>query len=263
MAGKRASGLALTCIVQDVSRCARTQHLPEGLLESLLPGPVTLVLERSAGALCEELNPGLSRIGEARARELFCAHSLLLSEPGVRIPASSFVRSVAREFGAPLALTSANRSGCESSVAAHEFSELWSQARAARGAEAHPLSDSLPATAVRWGVRWRGAGGGQARLDGGGPVRARRLCRAQGGERQRERLGSCVPPRPEKCRCTNEGWLMTHSDGSQTKKLCMDSSTLQSGRRSSLLLVILIVVLSGSRPALLEASVSAPRPQRI
>jgi len=96
--------------VQDVCRFARTEHLPAGLLESLLPGPVTLLLERLPGFLCDELNPGLLRIG-------------------VRVPDSAFVRAVAREFGEPLALTSANRSGGQSSVSVAEFSELWHAVR--------------------------------------------------------------------------------------------------------------------------------------
>lgn len=61
--GRPGSPPAHIAAPQDVSRCARTQHLPVGLLESLLPGPVTLVLERTPGALCEELNPGLARVG--------------------------------------------------------------------------------------------------------------------------------------------------------------------------------------------------------
>ena len=36
----------------------------------LLPGPVTLVLQRRSGVLCAELNPGLQRIGVLCARFL-------------------------------------------------------------------------------------------------------------------------------------------------------------------------------------------------
>lgn len=40
------------------------QHLPKGLIEDLLPGPVTLLLTRRAEApLAEELNPGVEAIG--------------------------------------------------------------------------------------------------------------------------------------------------------------------------------------------------------
>lgn len=39
------------------------QHLPKGLLEDLLPGPVTLLLARLPGApLAPELNPGAGPI---------------------------------------------------------------------------------------------------------------------------------------------------------------------------------------------------------
>lgn len=44
---KHTSPLAI-CVgdVSDIKRFAVTEHLPEGLLESLLPGPVTAVLKR-------------------------------------------------------------------------------------------------------------------------------------------------------------------------------------------------------------------------
>jgi len=58
------------------------------LLHDLLPGPVTVVFERTP-ALNPSLNPGSSTIG-------------------VRVPASGFVCDVARQCGQPLALTSAN-----------------------------------------------------------------------------------------------------------------------------------------------------------
>ena len=52
--------------VVDLSRYCCTEHLPEQLLHQLLPGPVTLILTRKAGApLCAELNPGLQTIGES------------------------------------------------------------------------------------------------------------------------------------------------------------------------------------------------------
>ena len=50
--------------VADLSRYCCTVHLPEQLLQQLLPGPVTLILTRKTGApLCAELNPGLQTIG--------------------------------------------------------------------------------------------------------------------------------------------------------------------------------------------------------
>lgn len=80
------------------------QHLPEGLLAELLPGPFTLLLARRPDApLAAELNAGATAIG-------------------VRVPNSAFIRAVARQHRSALALTSANVSGCLSSIAVDEFS---------------------------------------------------------------------------------------------------------------------------------------------
>ncbi|KAH9300675.1 hypothetical protein KI387_012258, partial [Taxus chinensis] len=95
--------------VLDVERFAVTSHLPDGLLHSLLPGPVTLVLDRGKESLLEKsLNPGIDTIG-------------------IRIPESDFIRMVARDFGSALALTSANQSGHSSSVCIEEFKQLWQE----------------------------------------------------------------------------------------------------------------------------------------
>ena len=54
------------CIAEiaDLQRYCMTDHLSQQLLEQLLPGKVTLILQRRAGApLCPELNPGLPSIG--------------------------------------------------------------------------------------------------------------------------------------------------------------------------------------------------------
>lgn len=67
------------------------------LLHELLPGPVTVVFQRTA-ALNPSLNPGSSTIG-------------------IRVPASGFVCDVARHCGEPLALTSANVSAQPSALA--------------------------------------------------------------------------------------------------------------------------------------------------
>ena len=89
--------------VADVAAYAQTQQLPEGLLEALLPGPVTLLLRRQAGAsLAPELNPGALAIG-------------------VRVPDCAFTRALCRQHRGALALTSANISGGLSSVAVDEF----------------------------------------------------------------------------------------------------------------------------------------------
>ncbi len=60
------------------------------LLQELLPGPVTVVFERTL-SLNPDLNPGTTLVG-------------------IRVPNYGFVREVARACGEPLALTSANRS---------------------------------------------------------------------------------------------------------------------------------------------------------
>lgn len=93
--------------VSDISRFALVDHLPHGLLDSLLPGPVTIVLKRGENSILERsLNPGLDSIG-------------------VRVPDLDFIRSIARGTGSALALTSANLSGQPSSVCVKDFEGLW------------------------------------------------------------------------------------------------------------------------------------------
>uniref|UniRef100_A0A1B6DUS7 Threonylcarbamoyl-AMP synthase n=1 Tax=Clastoptera arizonana TaxID=38151 RepID=A0A1B6DUS7_9HEMI len=94
--------------VNDVSRWGDTDELPEDLLDQLLPGPVTLVLNRRE-TLNTDLNPGVRKIG-------------------IRVPGpnkSAFVRRVVATLGRPIALTSANPSHEPNCVTAQEFSELW------------------------------------------------------------------------------------------------------------------------------------------
>jgi tRNA A37 threonylcarbamoyladenosine synthetase subunit TsaC/SUA5/YrdC len=55
------------------------------------------------------------------------------------VPNSDFVRALARELGAPLALTSANKSGGLSSIAVEEFRELWPLVRLCSRREAARL----------------------------------------------------------------------------------------------------------------------------
>ncbi|KAI3683504.1 hypothetical protein L1987_84009 [Smallanthus sonchifolius] len=105
---KHTSPLAI-CVgdVKDIGRFAVTDHLPLGLLEGLLPGPVTVVLARGESSILEKsLNPGLDSIG-------------------VRVPDSDFIRMIARGSGSALALTSANLSGQPSSVDIKDFKNLW------------------------------------------------------------------------------------------------------------------------------------------
>jgi tRNA threonylcarbamoyl adenosine modification protein (Sua5/YciO/YrdC/YwlC family) len=93
--------------VAEIDRFAVTNHLPYGLLDSLLPGPVTVVLRRGDSSMLEKsLNPGLDSIG-------------------VRVPDSNFIRAIARGSRSALALTSANLSGKRSSVDIKDFKNLW------------------------------------------------------------------------------------------------------------------------------------------
>ncbi|KAL5219289.1 hypothetical protein ABZP36_019973 [Zizania latifolia] len=93
--------------VPDISQFAVVDHLPHGLLDSLLPGPVTVVLKRGDNSILERsLNPGLESIG-------------------VRVPDFDFIRAISRGAGSALALTSANLSGRSSSVNIKDFEDLW------------------------------------------------------------------------------------------------------------------------------------------
>uniref|UniRef100_A0A1D1Y3Z1 Threonylcarbamoyl-AMP synthase n=1 Tax=Anthurium amnicola TaxID=1678845 RepID=A0A1D1Y3Z1_9ARAE len=93
--------------VPEISRFARTEHLPHGLLDNLLPGPVTVVLRRGdSSILGKSLNPSIDSIG-------------------VRVPDSEFIQTVARGSGSALALTSANLSGQPSSISIQDFENLW------------------------------------------------------------------------------------------------------------------------------------------
>lgn len=92
--------------VDDIPRFVEVGHLPEGLLEDLLPGPVTLLLRRKVDApLSPKLNPGVASLG-------------------IRIPDSQFIRAVCRQHRGGLALTSANPSGASSPVSVAEVERL-------------------------------------------------------------------------------------------------------------------------------------------
>jgi tRNA threonylcarbamoyl adenosine modification protein (Sua5/YciO/YrdC/YwlC family) len=91
--------------VKSLSSWGNVDSLPPGLLDTLLPGPVTVVLERTSN-LNSALNPGISKIG-------------------IRIPDSEFVLDLCKRLGTPLALTSANASNERSSLAPEEFQNLW------------------------------------------------------------------------------------------------------------------------------------------
>lgn len=82
-------------------------HLNDDLLNVLLPGPVTIVVEKSVYLDNQYLNGGTSKIG-------------------IRIPKFAFIQHLCHELNnIPLALTSANRSSEPSSLRIGEFEELW------------------------------------------------------------------------------------------------------------------------------------------
>ncbi|XP_028281649.1 threonylcarbamoyl-AMP synthase [Parambassis ranga] len=90
--------------IQDIYEYCKVKVKKE-LLHDLLPGPVTLVFERSE-VLNADLNPFTSLVG-------------------VRIPDHTFMRRLCQMCGEPLALTSANISSHTSTIEVHEFQELW------------------------------------------------------------------------------------------------------------------------------------------
>ena len=91
----------------DVAKICHTTHLPEGLLNDLLPGPVTIILDRRRDSkqISNALNPGVDALA-------------------VRIPDFPFLRAICRQVQTPLALTSANLSGEQSPVHTSEFGHI-------------------------------------------------------------------------------------------------------------------------------------------
>ncbi|XP_057669807.1 threonylcarbamoyl-AMP synthase [Diorhabda carinulata] len=91
--------------VSDVKNWAYADHLPENILNSLLPGPITIILRCTNNTL---------------------DHSLTLKgKIGIRIPNCNFIRNLSRGLGKPLALTSANLSNQPSAVKISEFRNIW------------------------------------------------------------------------------------------------------------------------------------------
>jgi len=89
--------------VNDISKFGKLT-VPETQLSKLLPGPVTVVLERTEN-VPKELNPTTNLIG-------------------IRIPDFPFLQKIVHSFG-PIALTSANISNTQSSLDVEEFKDLW------------------------------------------------------------------------------------------------------------------------------------------
>lgn len=91
--------------VKSISCWGKANNLPSGLLDTLLPGPVTVVLDRTS-SLNPELNPGIAKVG-------------------IRIPDNEFVLQLCKRLETPLALTSANTSNEPSCLDPEEFQSLW------------------------------------------------------------------------------------------------------------------------------------------
>lgn len=111
MKGRKHTSPLAICVgdVSQIQHFAVTEYLPHGLLDSLLPGPVTVILRRGeSSALEKSLNPGLDSVG-------------------VRVPDCNFIRVVARGLGKAVALTSANLSGQPSSLCIKDFENLWNR----------------------------------------------------------------------------------------------------------------------------------------
>lgn len=93
--------------LHDFRRYGIADHLNDSLLQRLLPGPITIIIERSKHLTNRFLNPNTTKIG-------------------IRIPKFNFIQELCSLFDEqPLALTSANRSAERSSLNINEFESLW------------------------------------------------------------------------------------------------------------------------------------------
>lgn len=92
--------------ISQLKHYSEAAHLPDELLYRLLPGAVTIILNKSKYLNNPFLNNGIRKIG-------------------LRIPDSEFIQNVSAKFVDPIALTSANRSGASSTLDVHEFRDLW------------------------------------------------------------------------------------------------------------------------------------------
>lgn len=93
--------------VSDLNQWANIKHLPTSLLHSLLPGPVTLILE----SINNNLDSSLCLKGKV----------------GIRIPDYSFIRTLSLKLDKPLALTSANLSNEPSAIKISQFKNIWNK----------------------------------------------------------------------------------------------------------------------------------------
>ena len=95
------------CLKEENNSQQGSSDALQSFLNDLLPGPVTIVTERSP-ALNSNLNPKISSVG-------------------IRVPDFDFIRDLSNRLREPLALTSANVSGEESSLSVDGFRSLWSK----------------------------------------------------------------------------------------------------------------------------------------
>ncbi|KAL1457751.1 hypothetical protein WDU94_007945 [Cyamophila willieti] len=93
--------------ITDIPKWADIHNISFDLLAELLPGPVTLLFNRSPH-LNLELNPNVAKVA-------------------VRIPDHAFLRQLLKLMDFPLALTSANPSNEPSTLCISEFKSLWNQ----------------------------------------------------------------------------------------------------------------------------------------
>ncbi|KAK0424717.1 hypothetical protein QR680_008807 [Steinernema hermaphroditum] len=98
-------GLFISDVEQVRKWGVQTVDMPT--LRRLLPGPVTLVFDRSI-RLPSAFNPATRKVG-------------------IRIPESKFVQELCARLEEPLAQTSANLSGSASPLSVQEFSGLWDE----------------------------------------------------------------------------------------------------------------------------------------
>lgn len=106
--GRDADKPVAICVssIEQLRHYGKATHLPTKLLDQLLPGAVTVVLDKSSNLNNPYLNPGIAKIG-------------------IRIPDYDFIQQVSAAFVAPIALTSANKSGDKSTLEVYEFRDLW------------------------------------------------------------------------------------------------------------------------------------------
>lgn len=92
--------------ISELKHWGEARHLSDDLLKQLLPGAVTIVLNKTSHLNNPYLNPGAQKIG-------------------IRIPDYDFIQKVSAAFPAPIALSSANKSGQASTLDVIEFKDLW------------------------------------------------------------------------------------------------------------------------------------------